>query len=46
LYYGLNKNISLQRRVTLSQAEDIQAGKENIAGLEQQLAEAQSKPPT
>ncbi|KAK1683397.1 hypothetical protein QYE76_044245 [Lolium multiflorum] len=41
LHYELNKNISLQRRVTLSHAEDIQAGKERIAELEQQLAEAQ-----
>jgi hypothetical protein len=30
----------------LSQAEDIQAGKERIAELEQQLAEAQGVPPT
>ncbi|KAK1693875.1 hypothetical protein QYE76_010572 [Lolium multiflorum] len=41
LHYELNKNISLQRRVTLSQAEDIQVGKERIAELEKQLAEAQ-----
>ncbi|KAK1603621.1 hypothetical protein QYE76_027294 [Lolium multiflorum] len=42
LHYELHKNISLQRRVTLSQAEDIQAGKEKIAELEKQLAEAQN----
>nr|XP_051201977.1 uncharacterized protein LOC127315537 [Lolium perenne] len=41
LHYELNKNISLQRRVILSQAEDIQMGKERIAELEKQLAEAQ-----
>ncbi|KAK1609707.1 hypothetical protein QYE76_033380 [Lolium multiflorum] len=41
LHYELDKNISLQRCVTLSQAEDIQAGKERIAELEKQLAEAQ-----
>ncbi|KAK1647015.1 hypothetical protein QYE76_064820 [Lolium multiflorum] len=41
LHYELNNNISLQRRVTLSQAEDIQAGRERIAELEQNLAEAQ-----
>ncbi|KAK1683191.1 hypothetical protein QYE76_044039 [Lolium multiflorum] len=42
LHYELNKNISLQRRVTIGQAEDIQAGKKKIAELEKQLAEAQS----
>ncbi|KAK1645764.1 hypothetical protein QYE76_063569 [Lolium multiflorum] len=41
LHYELNKNIFLQRRVTLSQAEDIQAGKEKIAELGKQLVEAQ-----
>ncbi|KAK1649284.1 hypothetical protein QYE76_067089 [Lolium multiflorum] len=41
LHYELNKNISLQRRVTLSQEEDIQVGKERIAELEKKLAEAQ-----
>jgi hypothetical protein len=34
LHYELNKNISLQRRVTLCQADDIQAGREKIAELE------------
>ncbi len=46
LHYELNKNISLQRRVTLSQADEIQACKETIADLEKQLAEAQGMSPT
>ena len=46
LHYELNKNISLQRRVTLSQADEIQACKETIADLEKQLAEAQCMSPT
>ncbi|KAK1685951.1 hypothetical protein QYE76_046799 [Lolium multiflorum] len=41
LHYELNKNISLQRRVTLSQADEIQACRDTIADLEKQLAEAQ-----
>ena len=41
LHYQLYKNISLQRRVTLGQADDIEAQKEKIADLERQLAEAQ-----
>ncbi|KAK1609363.1 hypothetical protein QYE76_033036 [Lolium multiflorum] len=40
LHYELYKNISLQRRITLSQVDDIQAQKEKIADLEKQLAEA------
>ena len=46
LHYELNKNISLQRRVTLSQADEIQACRDTIADLEKQLAEAQSRFPT
>nr|XP_051221555.1 uncharacterized protein LOC127339780 [Lolium perenne] len=41
LHYELHKNIALQRRVTLSQAEKIQAAKEENAELKKQLAEAQ-----
>ncbi|KAK1651945.1 hypothetical protein QYE76_069750 [Lolium multiflorum] len=41
LHYELRKNISLQRRVTLSQADEIQECKEKIADLEKQLTEAQ-----
>ncbi|KAK1626991.1 hypothetical protein QYE76_001306 [Lolium multiflorum] len=40
LHYELHKNISLQRRVTLSQADEIQACKEKIVDLEKQLTEA------
>ena len=46
LHYELNKNISLQRRVTLSQADEIQACRDTIADLEKQLAEAQGRSPT
>jgi hypothetical protein len=35
----------LQRRVTLSQADQIQDAKDKIAGLEKQLAEAQGTSP-
>jgi hypothetical protein len=41
LHYELHKNIALQRCVTLSQAEKIQAAKEENAELKKQLAEAQ-----
>jgi hypothetical protein len=41
LHYELHKNIALQRHVTLSQAEKIQAAKEENAELKKQLAKAQ-----
>ncbi|KAK1561286.1 hypothetical protein QYE76_008082 [Lolium multiflorum] len=41
LHYELYKNISLQRHITLSQVDDVQARKEKIADLEKQLAEVQ-----
>ncbi|KAK1677143.1 hypothetical protein QYE76_037991 [Lolium multiflorum] len=41
LHYKLHKNISLQRRVTLGQADQIHDAKEKIAELERLLAEAQ-----
>ncbi|KAK1695975.1 hypothetical protein QYE76_012672 [Lolium multiflorum] len=42
LSYELHKNISLQRRITIGLADDVQAGKDKIAELEKQLAEAQN----
>ncbi|KAK1662605.1 hypothetical protein QYE76_050764 [Lolium multiflorum] len=41
LHYELHKNIALQRRLTLSQADKIHDAKERIAELEKLLAEAQ-----
>nr|XP_051229513.1 uncharacterized protein LOC127347361 [Lolium perenne] len=41
LHFELHKNIALQRRVTLSQAEKIQHFKEENADLKKQLSEAQ-----
>ncbi|KAK1692262.1 hypothetical protein QYE76_008959 [Lolium multiflorum] len=41
LHYELHKNITLQRRVTFGQAEQIQAIKLENAKLKKQLAEAQ-----
>ncbi|KAK1665852.1 hypothetical protein QYE76_054011 [Lolium multiflorum] len=41
LHYELHKNIALQRRVTLGQAENIQTLKEKNAELNKQLADAQ-----
>jgi hypothetical protein len=41
LRYELHKNIALQRRVTLSQAEKIQYFKEENADMKKQLSEAQ-----
>nr|XP_051221527.1 chromatin-remodeling ATPase INO80-like [Lolium perenne] len=41
LHYELHKNIALQRRVSLSQAEKIQHFKEENADLKKQLLEAQ-----
>jgi DNA-directed RNA polymerase subunit F len=41
LHYELHKNIALQHRVTLSQAEKIQNFKEENADLKKQLSEAQ-----
>ncbi|KAK1660619.1 hypothetical protein QYE76_048778 [Lolium multiflorum] len=41
LHYELHKNIALQRRVTLSQAENIRTLKDANADLTKQLAEAQ-----
>jgi hypothetical protein len=46
LHYELHKNISLQRHVTLSQADQIHNAKERIAELEKMLAEAQGISPT
>jgi hypothetical protein len=45
LHYELNKNISLQRRITLSQADEIQACRDTIADMEKQLAEAHGRFP-
>ncbi|KAK1661398.1 hypothetical protein QYE76_049557 [Lolium multiflorum] len=41
LHYELHKNIALQRRVTISQAEKIQHFKTKNADLKKQLSEAQ-----
>ncbi|KAK1616003.1 hypothetical protein QYE76_021520 [Lolium multiflorum] len=41
LHYELHKNITLQRRVTLGQAEKIQAFKEENADLKKKLADGQ-----
>ncbi|XP_071676614.1 uncharacterized protein [Lolium perenne] len=41
LHYELHKNIALQRRVTLSQAENIRTLKDENAELAKQLADAQ-----
>ncbi|KAK1602469.1 hypothetical protein QYE76_037324 [Lolium multiflorum] len=41
LHYELHKNIALQRRVTLGQAENIRALKDKNAELNKQLADAQ-----
>ncbi|KAK1616007.1 hypothetical protein QYE76_021524 [Lolium multiflorum] len=41
LHYELHKNIALQRRVTLSQAENIRTLKDENADLAKQLADAQ-----
>ncbi|KAK1687156.1 hypothetical protein QYE76_048004 [Lolium multiflorum] len=41
LHYDLHKNIALQRRVTLSQAENIRTLKDENADLAKQLADAQ-----
>ncbi|KAK1680446.1 hypothetical protein QYE76_041294 [Lolium multiflorum] len=41
LHYELHKNIALQRRVTLGQAENIQTLKNENAELNKQLADAQ-----
>ncbi|KAK1619548.1 hypothetical protein QYE76_025065 [Lolium multiflorum] len=41
LHYELHKNIALQRRVTLSQAENIRTLKDEKADLAKQLADAQ-----
>jgi hypothetical protein len=41
LHYELHKNIALQRRVTLGQAENIQTLKDKNAELNKQLADAQ-----
>ncbi|KAK1558092.1 hypothetical protein QYE76_007526 [Lolium multiflorum] len=41
LHYELHKNIALQRRVTLSQAENIRSLKDENAELTKQLADAQ-----
>ncbi|KAK1682187.1 hypothetical protein QYE76_043035 [Lolium multiflorum] len=42
LSYELHKNISPQLNVTLGLADDVQVGKEKIAEVEKQLAEAQN----
>jgi hypothetical protein len=41
LHYELHKNIALQRRVTLNQAENIRTLKDENAELTKQLADAQ-----
>jgi hypothetical protein len=41
LHYELHKNIALQRRVTISQAEKIQHCQAENAALKKQLSEAQ-----
>jgi hypothetical protein len=41
LHYELHKNIALQRRVTISQAEKIQRFQTENADLKKQLSEAQ-----
>jgi hypothetical protein len=41
LHYELHKNIALQRRVTLSQAEKIQLFKQEKTDLKKQLSDAQ-----
>jgi predicted Zn-ribbon and HTH transcriptional regulator len=41
LHYELHRNISLQRRVTLEQADQIYDAKVRIAELEKMLEEAQ-----
>jgi hypothetical protein len=41
LHYELHKNIALQRRVTLGQAETIQTFKQENVNLKKQLADAQ-----
>jgi hypothetical protein len=45
LHYELHKNIVLQRRVTLSQAEKIQHFQAENAALKKQLLEAQGWSP-
>ncbi|XP_071678527.1 uncharacterized protein [Lolium perenne] len=42
LHYELHKNIALQRRVTLNQAENIRTLKDENAELTKQLADAQA----
>jgi hypothetical protein len=46
LHYELHKNISLQRRVTLTQADQIHDANARIAELEKMLEEAQGISPT
>ncbi|KAK1616816.1 hypothetical protein QYE76_022333 [Lolium multiflorum] len=43
LHYELHKNIALQRRVTLGQAENIRTLKDKNAELNKQLADAQAE---
>jgi hypothetical protein len=45
LHYELHKNIALQRRVTLSQAEQIKNFKQENTDLKKQLADAQGQVP-
>jgi hypothetical protein len=46
LHYELHKNIVLQRRVTLSEAEEIQQFRQENADLKKQLSDAQGWFPT
>jgi hypothetical protein len=46
LHYELHKNVALQRRVTLSQAEKIQLFKQENADMKKQLSDAQGWFPT
>jgi hypothetical protein len=46
LHYELHKNIALQRRVTISQAEKIQQFRQENADLKKQLSDAQGWFPT
>jgi uncharacterized protein YaaN involved in tellurite resistance len=45
LHYELHKNIALQRRVTLGQAEQIKIIKQENMDLKKQLADAQGRVP-
>jgi transposase len=46
LHFKLHKNVPLQRRITLKQADQIQEANEKIPELEKKLEEAQGISPT